>query len=135
MKTQDLHGGLQFLRRGRAPCCGLQAHPRAGSLANVPDQPATLAEIKKTLSEQREHLATHYKVREMGVFGSYARGEQAEGSDVDILVDFSEPVGFFLFLDLEDYLGSLLGRRVELVTRRALKPNIGKAILRDLVTV
>lgn len=95
----------------------------------------TLDDIKRVLSAERIHLERRFKVTEIGVFGSFVRGEQRQESDVDLLVSFSEPVGFFAFLELEEYLENLLGRKVDLVTRKALKPGIGKNILNDLVTV
>ncbi len=60
----------------------------------------------------------------IGIFGSVARGEQTESSDIDILVEFSRPVVFFTFLELEEYLSMRLGAPVDLVTPDALKPLI-----------
>ncbi len=76
-----------------------------------------------------------YHVKRIGVFGSATRGEDTLASDIDILVEFSAPVGFFKFLDLEEYLSSILKRKVDLVTRNALKPAIKDSILRDIVYV
>ncbi len=73
-----------------------------------------------------------YHVQEIGVFGSVARGEDTEISDIDILVEFSEPVGFFHFLELESFLGSLFGKRVDLVTRKALKSAIRESVLMEV---
>jgi len=95
----------------------------------------TFNDIKTILQQHRGYLRDKYGVREIGVFGSYIRGEQGEDSDVDILVEFDKPVGFFRFLDLEEYLESILGLKVDLVTRKALKPVIGKYILDELVNV
>jgi predicted nucleotidyltransferase len=95
----------------------------------------TVEEIKTVLSLHKPALAERFKVHKIGVFGSYARGEQDETSDIDVLVEFSEPVGFFVFLDLEEHLGNILGRKVDLVSKKALKPRIGQNILRDLVVV
>lgn len=95
----------------------------------------TVSEIKKVLEQQKPALAKRFKVKEIGVFGSYVRGEQKEGSDIDILVEFSEPVGFFAFLDLEEHLSGVLGVKVDLVSKKALKPRIGRRILQELVTV
>lgn len=92
-------------------------------------------EIKKILTSHKPALAKRFLVREIGVFGSFVRGEEDEGSDVDILVEFSEPVGFFTFLELEEHLRELLGRKVDLVSKKALKPRIGRNILRELVAI
>jgi predicted nucleotidyltransferase len=74
-------------------------------------------------------------VKTIGVFGSYVRGEQKRGSDVDVLVEFEEPVGLFEFMDLEDYLSELLGVKVDLVSKKALKPHIGENILQEVIMI
>jgi len=93
----------------------------------------TFEEVKKILAGHREELRQRYKVKEIGIFGSFVRGEQKERSDIDILVEFDEPVGLFEFMDLEEYLGKMLGVRVDLVSRGALKPRIGECILKEVV--
>jgi len=72
-------------------------------------------------------------VKEIGVFGSFVKGEQRKKSDVDILVELEEPIGLFKFMDLEEYLGKLLKLKVDLVTKGALKPKIGEHILEEVV--
>src|SRR4030067_645271 len=72
-------------------------------------------------ARDREELAGSYKVQEIGIFGSYARGEQSSGSDLDVLVTFREPIGLFEFIDLENRLGELLGVKVDLVTMAGLR--------------
>ncbi len=94
-----------------------------------------LEAIRTRLREHKPLLAEKFKVKEIGIFGSLVRGEQSDASDIDILVEFSEPVGFFTFIDLEDYLSEILSAKVDLVSKKALKPHIGKNILRELVTV
>ncbi len=79
---------------------------------------ATLA----TLRHLKDDIATRFSVSRIGIFGSVARGEQTEASDIDILVEFSRPVGFFTFLELEEYLPVHLGAPVDLVTLDAVKP-------------
>ena len=93
--------------------------------------------VKRTLSLHKAELKKKFKVKTIGVFGSYVRGEQKRGSDVDILVEFEEDaeIGFFKFLDLEEFLSRKLGVKVDLVTKNALKPYIGKCILREVVMV
>jgi len=63
------------------------------------------------------------------------RDEHNKESDVDILVEFSKPVGFFKFIDLEDYLSNILKRKVDLVTNKSLKPAIKDQILKELIYV
>ena len=91
--------------------------------------------IKKTLTAHKKELGTKYKVKHIGVFGSFAKGNQKKKSDIDILVEFRETVDFFEFLDLEEYLDNLLGIKVDLVTKRALKPMIKNKILNEVVYV
>ena len=91
--------------------------------------------IKKILWKNKKSISQKFKVKEIAVFGSFVRGEQKRNSDVDILVDFFEPVSFFSFLDLEEYLGKLLGSKVDLVSKKALKPRIGKFILQEMVAI
>lgn len=93
-----------------------------------------LIELKEIIQQHRQILAQKYKVKTIGVFGSYARGEQTENSDIDILVEFNEPVGF-LFIHLADFLEQILKTKVDLLTPEAIKPNRKKFILEDLLYV
>src|SRR3989304_4270413 len=97
----------------------------------------TLEELKSCLEELKPALREKFGVKTIGVFGSYVRGEQKRGSDVDVLVEFSEDakIGFFKFLDLEEFLSRKLGVKVDLVTKDALKPYIGKCILQEVVMI
>ena len=97
----------------------------------------TLEEIKARLERLKPTLKEKFEVETIGIFGSYTRGEQSKKSDVDILVEFSEDaeIGFFKFLDLEEFLSRKLGVKVDLVTKNALKPYIGKRILQEVVMV
>jgi hypothetical protein len=76
-----------------------------------------------------------YPVKNIGVFGSVARNEQTEASDIDLLVEFSQPVGFVTFLRLESFLSKRLGRPVDLVTSDSLKPVIRQDILSEVIYV
>lgn len=87
----------------------------------------------KVLRDLKGRLAEQYGVKEIGIFGSAVRGEASDQSDVDVLVEFSRPIGFFKFLELEEYLGGCLGRKVDLVSKKALKPRIGAHILEEVV--
>jgi predicted nucleotidyltransferase len=92
-----------------------------------------LTAIQEILRRHRQDLARDYGIRNIGVFGSCSRGEAGAGSDIDILVDFDRPIGFFRFLELEERLSQLLGAKVDLVSRDALKPHIGRRILKEAV--
>lgn len=88
-------------------------------------------EIEAILKAHKQELATRFFVEKIGLFGSYARNEQNEESDIDILVEFSRPVGFE-FLDLKDYLETIFKSPVDLVTVNALKPFLRNEILGEV---
>ena len=90
--------------------------------------------VKLILSNNKANLSRKYFVSNLGLFGSYVRGEQNEESDVDITVEFSEPVGF-LFFHLANFLEKILDANVDLITPDAIKPNRQKYIMEDLVYV
>ena len=92
----------------------------------------SLDEIKRALRGYKSVLRDKYNVNTIGVFGSYVRDEQAGKSDLDILVDFTAPISLFEFIDLEEELSELLRVKVDLVSRNALKPYIGKRILNEV---
>lgn len=92
-------------------------------------------EIKKLIGQERIALTNTYNVEKLGVFGSVARGENNVGSDIDILVKLAKPIGMFKFIALENYLSELLGKKVDLVTDKALKPVIKEGVLQEVVYV
>jgi predicted nucleotidyltransferase len=93
-----------------------------------------LGEVKQVLSDQKQVLVERFKVKEIGIFGSYLRGEQEGLSDIDILVEFAEPVGWE-FIDLLEYLEDILGLKVDLVTPDALRPQFKEKVLREVTYV
>ena len=95
----------------------------------------SLDRIKEILKKHEKELKEEYGIKEIGIFGSYLRGEAKEESDLDILIEFEKPIGFFKFLELEEYLSNLIGIKVDLVSKKALKPYIGKYILKEVVIV
>lgn len=95
----------------------------------------TLDTISKILKNNKPHLHEAYKVKEIGVFGSYAHRRQKESSDVDILVEFDESPDLLTFLAIEMQLEKLLKLRVDLVTKQALRPELRDRILNDVVYV
>ncbi len=94
-----------------------------------------LETIKKKLFQNLPRIREKYGIEEMGLFGSFIKGENESQSDVDILVSFNDnvKVDLFDFLDIKDELKSILGKNVDLVEKSGLKPNIGKRILNDVV--
>ena len=91
----------------------------------------TFDQIQKTLSMHRAEFADLFRVKRLAVFGSYARDEQQNDSDVDILVEFNSPVGVE-FIDLGNYLENILKRRVDLVSRNGIKPKYFNQVKSDL---
>ncbi len=80
-------------------------------------------------------LRAQYAVRTLGVFGSAVRGEARADSDLDLLVAFDITPSLFTFIELEQHLSDLLGLRVDLVMEDALKPEIGRQILQEVITI
>lgn len=76
----------------------------------------SLAEIKNSLTHRKTQFFEKYPIKSIAIFGSYARNEQNEDSDVDILVEFTDNVGI-KFIDLADEFESYLGLKVDLVSR------------------
>ncbi len=95
----------------------------------------TKTEIIKILKREFPRLVEQFSVKKIAVFGSCARGHMRKTSDVDILVDFKVTPDLFKFLVLEEFLSGLLKRKVDLTTRRALKPLIRKNILREVIKI
>ena len=95
----------------------------------------TFDKVKKIVTKEKKTLAKNYNVSRIGVFGSVVRGEDNDNSDIDMLVDFSEPIGLFDFVGFENQLSNGLGKKVDLVSRKALKPNIGKRILGEVIYI
>jgi hypothetical protein len=89
-------------------------------------------EILRLLSHHRGDIE-RFGVKSLALFGSSARGEAGERSDVDLLVEFAEPVGLFKFLDLKEYLENLLRCEVDLATPDALKRQLRATILAEAV--
>lgn len=92
-------------------------------------------QILKALADHRHELAQRFGVRQLGLFGSAARDELREDSDVDVLVEFEGPATYDGYFRLQDYLQKLLGRSVDLVTERGLKPRARRHVERDLLRV
>ena len=93
------------------------------------------ARIIRRLRAHLPRYAKRYRIKSMGLFGSYVRGEQRSDSDVDVLVEFNQTPSLLQFLALEHELTDALGVRVDLVMKDALKPAIGRHILREVVPV
>ena len=94
-----------------------------------------IEEITKILNKNKPQFKAKFKVKEIGIFGSYIKSKQTKNSDLDILVEFEKPIDFFDYIEFEEYLSDLLKTKVDLVMKKSLKPNIGKNILLEVVYV
>lgn len=86
------------------------------------------------LKRHEAEIKSKFGVSKIGIFGSFARGEETEGSDIDVLVEFK--VGYKTFdnyMDLKFILQDLFGRNIDLVTVQALKPQLKKDILHEVI--
>lgn len=92
--------------------------------------PRTLPEIKAELRALLPELRRRYPISYLGVFGSWARGEQRPGSDLDLLVDFDGPIGWEI-VDLRDEIAARLGLPIDIVMRGSLRRHIGSRILAE----
>ena len=88
-------------------------------------------DITKKLDELKPVLQNKYNVKRIGVFGSYARDEQGEESDIDLLVEFNKPVGL-KFVSLKMFLEEALNKKVDLVTKNALRKEMKEDILKEV---
>jgi len=91
-----------------------------------------LDDILEQLRAMQPELCRRYPIRSMGVFGSFVRGEQREDSDLDVLVEFGDEVGLFEYAGLQIELSDMLGMKVDVANRAALKPRIGQRILAEV---
>jgi predicted nucleotidyltransferase len=94
----------------------------------------TIAEMKEILQAQKPYLAERYGVTEIGVFGSYVRGEQRPESDLDILIELEDPprISLLGLVNLENYLSDLLGVKVQVAIKEDLKPRLSAYILEEV---
>lgn len=91
--------------------------------------------ILSLLNQHRDLIAKRFGAQQLALFGSAARDELRPDSDVDVLVEFDGPATFDGYFDLKDYLEQLLGRPVDLVTAKGLKPRARQHVERDLIRV
>ena len=94
-----------------------------------------LSYIIELIKEIKPHLIRKYNVKTIGIFGSYVCNEQKNDSDLDILVEFSKPIGLFSFIGMEREISEKLRIKVDLVMKNTLKPRIGKYILNEVIII
>ena len=91
--------------------------------------------VLRTLKQKNAELMAKFGVKSLLLFGSVARNEATPTSDVDLLVEFNRPVGYFGLFALQDYLEKLLGCSVDLGTPDSLKPYIKERVMEELIRV
>jgi len=92
-------------------------------------------DIVTKLRELRPIIATRYKAREIGLFGSFVREEQNAYSDIDVLAEFDEGADLFDLIGLALYLEEILQRRVDVVPKGALRTELRESVLREVIAV
>jgi predicted nucleotidyltransferase len=97
----------------------------------------TLEEIKEILKEHKEEVSRKYKVSEIGIFGSFVRGEQKKRSDLDILVEFDEEniPSILKLIEMERYLQRLLRKKVDLIMKSGIRPELKDIILKEVIYI
>lgn len=91
--------------------------------------------VLKNIEAHKDEIKRKFSVESLAIFGSVSRGTAAPDSDIDVLVTFKTTPGIFGFIDLKQYLESVVGRSVDLVTDNALKPQLRDQILKDAIRV
>ena len=99
------------------------------------DKDKSFQEMLNIIKEHKKLLEERYKVKEIGMFGSFVRGEQERGSDLDIIVDFYELPDLLEFINLERYLQRILKKKVDLVRRPAIRKELKEKILNEVVYI
>lgn len=94
----------------------------------------TLQEIIEILNERKKYLNKKFKIKKIRIFGSYARGEQRETSDIDLIVDFEEVPTFIELMEIQEELEKLLGVKVDLLTKESISPFI-KPYIKEVVVI
>lgn len=94
-------------------------------------------EAKAILKEHKAEVMQKYRVREIGIFGSFVRGEQKKRSDIDILVEFDSRniPGLLKLIEMEIYLEKLLRKKVDVVLKSGIRPELKKGILKEVVYI
>ena len=91
--------------------------------------------IKSDIALIKPYLNSKYQISNIYIFGSYAREEQTEASDIDLLVEFNKTPDLLTFIELEEFLSDKLHHRVDLVPKRKLQPQLKEQILREAIAI
>lgn len=96
---------------------------------------STLKNIEHNLKKIKQELENRYKIKEIGIFGSFVRGEQKENSDVDVIVEFYETPSLLKFIEIENYLTEILSVKVDLVRRKAIRAELKDTIMQEVIFI
>ena len=94
-----------------------------------------IEEIKEVLRELKNVIEEKYHAEVIGIFGSFARGEDGENSDIDLLVRFSDEATLLDLVGLSIFLEEKLGKKVDIVSERALRKEIAPYVMKDMVRI
>ncbi|HNR44267.1 MAG: nucleotidyltransferase family protein [Methanofastidiosum sp.] len=92
-------------------------------------------DIEKIIEREKEELLRGYKIKNIGIFGSYAKNSAKEKSDIDLIVEFEEPVSLLGVIKAENYLTELLGIRVDLVPKEDIRKELKETILKEVIYI
>jgi predicted nucleotidyltransferase len=95
----------------------------------------TMDEVSRIISEHKSELLEKFNIVSVGVFGSYVRGEQHKDSDIDLLVELKEDISLLRLVSAENFLSDLLRRKVDLVPKDDVRPELRERILREVVYI
>jgi len=95
---------------------------------------SVLEDIEEILKKNKPYLKEKFFVKKIGVFGSFSRGEETPESDIDILIELFEPLGWEFF-DLKEFLEEILSNKVDLVTENGIRPQMRDKILNEVIYV
>ncbi len=95
----------------------------------------SVGSLKKNLKKLKPTLSRKFKVKRLGLFGSYVKGQARQSSDIDVLVEFSRSIDLLDFVALERFLADQTGAKIDLVSMKALRPEFKDAILNEVVYV
>lgn len=99
------------------------------------DKIYSVEEIRNILNEHKDFFETKYFVQNFLLFGSYAKNQQTQASDIDLLVNFTQPIDMFDFIDLQDYLTGIFNKRIDLGTLNGLKSFVKSSILKEAIAL
>ena len=94
----------------------------------------SLAEIKNILSSNKDYLSGKYNIKQLAIFGSYSRSEETKNSDLDIMIEFNKPIGIE-FIDLANELEKILNIKVDLVSKKGIKPQYFSRIQNEMIII